>query len=189
MPMGWRTNERLLLTRRSRLWLMGKGMIGKCDMAIRLRSLFFAVVTLALSTQLIADETIYIRDAIRIVVITDDEGIHYERGCAFYELRDLLAANENNASHEVGPSGDPLFEVRVLTRSGNSTVYVGDHWMRTAVGTALLTTSTYERIAVLVQKRMGAGQPISKVDSSIRRASKLIQGPIYVEDNRCEKYE
>ena len=158
-------------------------------MAIYFRSLFFAATALALSTQLIADETVYIGDAIRIVVVTDDEGIHYERGCAFYELRDLLAENEDNTSRAMELLDDPLFEVRVLGRSGNSTVFVGDHWMSTSAGTVLLPTKTYERITALVQMRKGEGQPISKIDASIRRVSKRIQDPIYVEENRCAKLD
>ena len=154
-------------------------------MAIKSKSLFFAAFTLALSTQLIADEPIYIRDAIRIVVVTDNEGIHYQSGCAFYELRALLAANESNASQDVVLSGDSLFEARVLTRSGNSTVYLGDHWMSTDAGTALLTTTSYERITALVQMRKGEGVRKPKIEASIRRASERIQDPIYVEENKC----
>lgn len=128
-----------------------------------------------------------IRDSLRIVVITDDEGIHYERGCAFYELRELLAENESNASDAIDRSDVPLFEVRLLGKPGNSTVYVGDHWMSTSAGTALLPSKAYERIAALVERRIGAGVPISKIDTSIRRASKRIQDPTYVEENRCTK--
>jgi hypothetical protein len=162
-------------------------MIGGSEMATTFKSSFFAIIVLALSSQLSADETLSIHDAIRIVVVTDDEGIHYEHGCVFYELRKLLAANESRVSIAMDLTDDPLFEVRVLGKSGNSTVYVGDHWMSTSAGIALLPTEAYERITELVEMRKGSGVPKSYIDESIRRASKRIQDPIYVEENRCEK--
>lgn len=136
-----------------------------------------------------AEKETSIGDAIRIVVITENEGIHYERGCAFYEFRELLAENESNALVADDLSDVPLFEVRLLGTSGNSTVYVGDHWVSTSAGTILLPNKTYERIAALVEMRKGEGVPKSKIEMSIRRASKRIQDPNYVEENRCaERY-
>ena len=157
-------------------------------MATSFQSLFLAAIILAWSPQLVAGDTNQIRDAIRFVVITDDEGIHYERGCVFYELRELLAENESNAIDAVDLSDVPLFEVRLLGKSGNSTIYVGDHWMSTSAGTTLLPNKVYERIAALVEMRKGEGVPKSKIDTSIRRASKRIRHPNYVEENRCTEH-
>ena len=162
---------------------------GERDMTTSLQSLFLAALILAVSPQLVAAETNQVRDAIRLVVITENEGIHYERGCAFYEFRELLAENESNALFANDLSDAPLFEVRLIGKSGNSTIYVGDHWMSTTAGTALLPSKAYERIAALVEMRKGEGVPESKIDMSIRRASKRIQDPNFVEENRCaEQY-
>lgn len=130
-----------------------------------------------------------IGDAIRLVVITESEGIHYERGCTFYDFRELLAENESNSLITDDLSETPLFEIRLIGRSGTSTVYVGDHWMSTAAGTTLLPSKAYERIVTLIERRKGAGVPKSKIDMTIRRASKRIQDPSFVEENRCaERY-
>lgn len=158
-------------------------------MATSFQSLFLAAIILALSPQLVSAETNQVRDAIRIVVITENEGIHYERGCVFYEFRELLAENESNALVADDLSDAPQFEVRLIGKSGNSTIYVGDHWMRTTAGTTLLPNKAYERITALVEMRKGEGVPKSKIDMSIRRASKRIQDPNFVEENRCtEQY-
>ncbi len=132
---------------------------------------------------------ISIGDAIRIVVITEDEGIHYERGCAFYEFRELLAENESIALVADELADAPLFEVRLIGRSGTSPIYVGDHWMSTTAGTSLLPGKAFERISTLIERRKGTGVPESKIDTTIRQASKRIQDPNFVEDNRCaERY-
>ena len=136
-----------------------------------------------------AEEETSIGDAIRIVVITENEGIHYERGCAFYEFRELLAENEIDALVADDLSDAALFEVRVIGKSGNFRIYVGDHWMSTIAGTTLVPSKAYERIAALVEMRKGEGAPKSKIDMTIRRASKRIQDPNFVEENRCaERY-
>ncbi|MEQ8206031.1 MAG: hypothetical protein RIA65_07640, partial [Woeseia sp.] len=116
-----------------------------------------------------------------------DEGIHYERGCAFYELRAILARSESAAKGPIDRSKVPLFEVRLIGKAGASTLYLGEHWMRTSTGTATLPTGDYERIVALVDKRKGEGVPTAKLEASIRRATKLIQHPKYVEDKRCEE--
>lgn len=156
-------------------------------MAEKFVLLLFVVVTLAYGPQLFAEAPSEIRDAQRIVVVTDDEGIHYQSGCAFYELRELLATNEGNVSKDLAPAGEPLFEVRTLSRSGNATVYVGDHWMSTSNGVTLLPTDMYERIVLLVQKRKGQGVTKSNVEASIHQASALIQDAAFVEENRCDR--
>lgn len=154
-------------------------------MAMTFKAVFFAIIILALSSQTSAGETPSIHDAIRIVVVTDDEGIHYESGCGFYELRELLAAHERDVSQALDFADNPLFEVRVLGKSGTSTVYVGNHWMSTSAGTALLPTKVYERITALVQMRKGEGVRRPKIEASIRRASERIQDHIYAEVNKC----
>lgn len=155
-------------------------------MAVNIKSFFFATIALVISVTLLAGEAPRIHDSIYIVVITDDEGIHYAGGCAFYDLRDLLAASEEYASTSVDLTDDPLFEVRALGKSGNTTAYVGDHWMRTSAGTALLPTKTFKRITELVQMRKGSGVRQSIIEASIRQVSKRIQDPIYVEENKCK---
>ncbi len=164
---------------------VGKMETGGSDMATSLKSLILAVIIFALSPRLVASETYQIRDAIRIVAITADEGIHYERGCSFYELRELLAENESDTAGAIELSKVPLFEFRLIGKSGNSTIYVGDHWMRTSAGTTVLPIKAYERIAALVALRKGAGVPKAKIDKSIRRATKLIRHPKYLEENKC----
>ena len=154
-------------------------------MTTSFKSLLLVVIIFVLSPRLVASETYEIRDAIRIVAITTDEGIHYERGCAFYELRELLVENERNAKVSTDRSSISLFEFRLIGKSGNSTIYVGDHWMRTSAGTTLLKKEAYARIVAIVEMRKGAGVPKSKIDKSIRRATKLIRHPKYVEENRC----
>ena len=158
-------------------------------MMIRLQSLLFAAVLLAVSTQSVADETYPIRDAIRMVVITGDEGIHYERGCPFYELRALLADNESKATGANASSNESLFEIKLIGKAGTRTLFVGDRWMRTSTGTAVLSVEVFERITALIESRKGAGVPKARIEASVRRATKLIQHPKYVEDQRCaEQY-
>lgn len=156
-------------------------------MTTRYQSIFLAAMLLAASPLLIAADAPPVRDAIRMIVITGDEGIHFERGCAFYELRAILARNESAASGAIDRSKEPLFEVRLIGKAGNSTLFLGEHWMRTSAGTAMLPAADYERIVALVEKRKGEGVPTDKLDASIRRATKLIQHPKYVEDKRCEE--
>ncbi|WP_156762705.1 hypothetical protein [Woeseia oceani] len=156
-------------------------------MPSRIHSMLFVAMLVIVSPQLFAAKAPPISDAIRMIVITGDEGIHYERGCAFYELRALLARHEDDAMAAIDRSKVPQFEIRLIGKAGTATVYVGERWMRTATGTATFPADEYERIVALVDKRKGEGVPKDKIDASIRRATKLIQHPKYVEDKRCEE--
>jgi len=134
-----------------------------------------------------ADSADHFREAQRLVVITQDEGIHYAQFCAFYELRELLAESVGNISEANLITDSPLFEVRVLGKAGEATAYVGDHWISTDSGAALLPSATYERLVELVDKRRGQGVARAKIDATVLRALKQIQRPTYVEQNMCAK--
>jgi len=132
-----------------------------------------------------ADSTDGYRDAQRIIVITNDEAIHYAYACGFYELRDLLAESVENVSDSLSMSGTPAFEVRVLGKSGEHKAYVGDHWISTAEGAALIPSATYDRIVEMVERRKGQGETKSTVSKSVQQILGRIQDPAYVEENRC----
>lgn len=132
-----------------------------------------------------ADSQTGYRDAQRIIVITNDEAIHYAQFCGFYEFRDLLVESVGNVSAAMSTLDPPKFEIRVLSKSGEYTAFVGDHWIRTADGAALLTTASYERIVEFVDKRKGSGQPKAKVAGSIKQILGRINDPAYVEENMC----
>ena len=132
-----------------------------------------------------ADSLSGYRDAQRIIVITDDEAIHYASFCGFYELRDLLVESVARVSADVIMTEAPKFEIKLLSKSGEHTVFIGDHWIRTVDGTALLTTVSYERIVEYVEKRKGHGQPKAKVDGTIQQILRRINDPAYVEENMC----
>lgn len=132
-----------------------------------------------------ADATSDYRDALRIVVITDVEGIHYASGCAFYELRDLISEGAVNSANTMGKAGNPLYEIRVLGKTGEKPVYVGDHWISTSEGAASLSSATYDRIVELVEMRKGQGVTKARINASIRRALEHIQDPTFVEEHRC----
>ncbi len=134
-----------------------------------------------------ADSTDGYRDAQRIIVITDDEAIHYAQFCGFYELRELLTESVENVSDSIDVAGTPKFEVRILAKSGEYKAYVGDHWISTDRGSALIPSATYERIVEYVEKRKGQGQPKAKVNTSIQQILDRIQDPAYVEQNMCSK--
>ncbi len=125
------------------------------------------------------------RDAQRIIVITDDEAIHYASFCLFYELRELLVDSVGNVSAAVSMTEAPTFEIKVLSKSGEYTAFIGDHWIRTVDGTALLTSASYERIVESVERRRGEGQPKAKVNRSIQQILKRIKDPAYLEQNMC----
>lgn len=127
------------------------------------------------------------REAVHIVVITDDEGIHYARGCAFYNLRDQLIEGVDNIDYTHSIDDSPLYEIRLLGKFGEETIYVGDHWLNTQDGTSLLSSATYDRVVALIENRIGSGVAKAKVDSSIEKALDRILDPLYVEDNRCSK--
>lgn len=132
-----------------------------------------------------ADATSDYRDALRIVVITDDEGIHYASGCAFYELRDLISEGAVSSTYTMAKADDPLYEIRVLGKAGEKSVYVGDHWIGNSEGATSLSSATYERIVELVERRKGQGVTQARIDASIRRALEHIQDPAFVEEHRC----
>ena len=152
----------------------------KISRSMLLVSIFCLVVSLSH-----ADAVGDYREAQRIVVITDDEGIHYAHGCAFYELRDLLADGARNVTDTVNIGDAPLYEIRVLGKFGKTTVYVGDHWIDTIEGTALLPSAAYDRVVELIERRKGQGVAKVKIGASIQRALDHILSPVYVEENRC----
>ena len=127
------------------------------------------------------------RDAQRIIVITDDEAIHYASFCGFYELRELLTESVENISDSTDVVGTPKFELRVLAKSGEHKAYVGDHWISTDAGTAMIPSATYERILKYVEMRKGSGAAKSTVSKSVRQILGRIQDPAYVEENMCSK--
>lgn len=145
----------------------------------------FIAVSLLLMLGACAEEAPSVEDTQRIVVIKDGEGIHYAHGCAFYELRDLLWEGVGDSSKQIGIPDTPFFEVRLIGKSGVSTVHVGDHWASTAGRVTVLTSATYARILKLVEKRRGGGVPESKIEKSVQAALSEIQRPTYVEENRC----
>ena len=148
-------------------------------------SLLFLVVGWLTSGLSYADSASEFRDAQWIVVITANEGIHYARGCAFYELRDLIAENVGNGAASTDGTAHHLYEIRVLGKLGERLVYVGDHWITTAENTALIPIDDFSRIVQLIEKRRGSGVSPAMVDPSVKRALARIQDPAYVEDNRC----
>jgi hypothetical protein len=145
----------------------------------------FIAVSLLLMLGARAEEAPSVEDTQRIVVIRNGEGIHYAHGCAFYELRDLLWEGVGDSSKQKGMPDTPFFEVRLIGKSGVSTVHVGDHWVSTAGGVTVLTAATYARILKPVEKRRGGGVPESKIEKSVQAALSEIQRPTYVEENRC----
>jgi hypothetical protein len=125
------------------------------------------------------------RDAQRIVVVTEDEGIVYAQFCGFYELRDLLAESVSSPARTFEPAGLVLFEVTAIGREGETVAQVGDHWISTSDGSALLTSETFGRLMQLVDDRKGQGIPKAKVPASNQRALEHIQDPAYIEQNLC----
>ena len=145
----------------------------------------FIAISLLLTLGARAEEAPHIGDTQRIVVIRNGEGIHYAHGCAFYELRDLLSEGVGDTSKKIGTPDTLFFEVRLIRKSGVSTVYVGDHWISTTGRVTVLTSATYDRILKLVEKRKGGGVPESRIEKSVQAALSEIQRPTYVEENRC----
>lgn len=147
-------------------------------------TLFFAIACLSagLST---AGEAHDVTNAQRFVVITADEGIHYAKFCGFFELRELLASNVGNATVSISAPSRALYEIRMLGRGGEAVVHIGDHWIESSKGVALLPSATFERIVEMVDHRKGSGVPKRKIEASVRQALKRIQRPGYVEENGC----
>ena len=108
------------------------------------------------------------RHAQQIVVVTDYEGIHYAPGCAFYELRDLIASNVGNLVIPASATGPDLYEIRVLGKFGEKVVYVGDHQIKSVEGTVFVPTDAYGRIVELIEMRRGSGVSTAKVDLSVK---------------------
>jgi hypothetical protein len=155
-------------------------------MRISTVAIFFSTFCLVVGSAY-ADSTDGYRDAQRIIVITDDEAIHYARFCGFYELRELLMESVENVSDSISMAGAPKFEVRVLAKSGEQKAYVGDHWISTDEGTALIPSATYERILEYVEMRKGQGTAKSTISKSVQQILGRIQDPAYVEQNMCSK--
>ena len=147
-------------------------------------SILAAIYCLAV-TSTHADPADRFREAQRIVVITQSEAIHYAQFCGFYELRELLADGISNVSMAVEPMESPLFEVKLLGQAGEITAHVGDHWIGTADGVALLPSARYDRLMEIVNNRKGSGVAEAKIDESIQRALKKIQDTAYIEQNMC----
>ena len=140
------------------------------------------------SGPVVADSIDGFRDAQRIIVITDNEAIHYASFCAFYEIRELLSEGLKDASESISVPGVAKYEVRALARSGEYTARIGDHWIQTKEGTALLSTARYERILALIEPRLGKGAPKAKTGKAVRQILARIQDPAYVEENLCSKH-
>lgn len=153
-----------------------------------MRTIVFAILVSVIGfdfSSAYADTLNGYRDAQWIIVITEDEAIHYASFCLFYELRELLVESVGNVSAAVSMTEAPKFEIKVLSKSGEYTAFVGDHWIRTDDGTALLTSASYERIVESVERRRGGGQPKAKVNRSIQQILKRIKDPAYAEQNMC----
>ena len=121
----------------------------------------------------------------RIVVITEDEGIHYARGCAFYELRDLIAENVDGDSVTAAATTPQLYEIRFLGKFGEKTVYLGDRQIQATEGTFWVPPDSYDRIVELIEKRRGQGIAVANVDASTKVALTQIRDPAYVEEKHC----
>lgn len=128
-----------------------------------------------------------IGESLRLVVIANDEGIHYAHGCAFYELRGLIADAATGVSKSAEAKGKPLYDVRLLAKGGQNTVHIGDHWIRTAAGVARIPSDKYQRIVELIENRKGQGIKKRRIEASVKRALAIVQSPDYVEDNRCAR--
>lgn len=125
--------------------------------------------------------------AVRMVVIANDEGIHFAHGCTFYELRGLIADVADNVSKSTNTKGKALYELRLLGVAGQSTIHIGDHWMRTPDGAAPIPATAFIRIRELIENRKGQGVKKRRIEASIKRALTIVQSPGFVEDNRCGK--
>ncbi|MDO3381249.1 hypothetical protein [Gilvimarinus algae] len=121
----------------------------------------------------------------RIVVLNESEGIVYAHFCAFYELRALIADGLSGAKEDEVGLSSPMYELRMLSRSGESTVYIGDHWIQSSDGMFSLSSEVFERIVELVSSREGRGIPLSKVEAYNAKAIRQFRRPDYKEDNRC----
>ena len=150
-------------------------------------SLLLLVVGCVASGHLYADAANVYRDAQRIVVVMDNEGVHYAHGCAFYELRDLIAENVDNAAITADAAAPRNYEIRVLGKFGEKTVYVGDHQIMTAERTVAVPDAAFARIVKLIEKRRGQGVASAFVEASVKQALARIQDPAYVEENRCSR--
>lgn len=122
----------------------------------------------------------------RIVVITADEAIHYARGCAFYELRGLVTRSLGGSviSETTGPV---LFELRLIGVHHVDTIYVGDHWIRTGTVTTEVEARDFDQLRELIEMRRGSGVAKSRIEFSVEAAARLINDPLYIEDNRCQR--
>lgn len=153
---------------------------------LRLLLLFLlSMAAVTVGEEATAEGPVRAGDALRLVVVTGDEGIHYEHGCAFYELRSLLADSEAQVDASLTAPGEPLLEVWLLGRSGTGVLQVGDRWVKTAAGVVPITADDHDRIMQLVENRIGQGVTGGKIKVSIEQASKVIRDPSYVEENRC----
>lgn len=132
-----------------------------------------------------AEEASTIDDALRIVVVGNGEGIHYAHGCYFYELRSLLSQGfmEDKKSDELPDA--PLYEVRLIGKSGVANAYIGDHWISIAGRVGILSPAQFDRILVLIEDRKGQGVRESALEESVQAALSKIQDSSYLEDNRC----
>ena len=126
-----------------------------------------------------------VRSAQRIVVLDDSEGIVFSNFCGFYELRALVVKGLRGAVGDDTGLSNPLYELRILGRFGETIVYIGDHWIKSQDGASSLSDATFERIVELVSRRKGQGIPLSKVDSVNARAIRQFNRSDYKEDNRC----
>ena len=145
---------------------------------------FLGVVSVASA---FADPSAAIRNSQRIVVVTDSEGIHYAHGCAFYEMRDLLADGTRSTTELVSVNGEAQFEIRILGKTGDTPAQLGDRWIRIDGQAFSLSDATYDRIIALIDARKGAGVGKQRVANSIQAALEQIQDPAYVEQNRCQQ--
>lgn len=137
----------------------------------------------------IADDAEPYAKAFRIVVFTADEGIIFANACRFYELRDILAESAINVSAEHRETGNAhVFEIRMLGKDGEHTLYVGDRWIASPDGMTHIDAARYKRIADIVAERKGQGGPKDTVKALIGRYLADIKDPNYVEDNRCHSY-
>ena len=133
-----------------------------------------------------ADQSNEIRIAQHIVVITPDEGIHYARFYGFYELREILSESIADLSEALTTAGSPLFEVRAIGTDSELTAHIGDHWISTEDGVAILSPPVFKRLIELIEKRKGHGVPLPDLEASIQHAADQIRDPAYVEQDMCD---
>lgn len=123
-----------------------------------------ATLLIAMNTSTRADDRFDYASVNHLYVLTETEAIRFGRFPAFHELRDVIA--DAMAKSTVGgeATGETVHVVRLFNASGETTVLIGNTWIRDGERIAPISPTEFRRLDEAIRARRGTGSSRLKSD-------------------------